>query len=223
MTGASPRPGPRPDARPRPRCGSPVRAGGAGADRRVGAAAGIVALLPSRGAPTCNDAVTPAARGARRARVLVSGAAVAAVVTAALLGLLVAGIVARTGPAAPLFHGLTATGTAGAAVGLLALARAGALAGAGSVRRARTLCLRCTAAAAATGVAAALAGALTAPRVGSPLPAWGGAVALFLLALLVALALRLRASTGADAPPRRGPDRRGGGGESEPDRTAGAR
>jgi peptidoglycan/LPS O-acetylase OafA/YrhL len=155
--------------------------------------------------------------------VLVSGAAVAAVVTAVLLALLVAGLVARTGPAAPLFHGLTAVGTAGAAVGLLALARAAALARAGSVRRARALYVRCTVAAAATGVATALAGVLTAPRVGSPLPAWGGATALVLLALLVALALRLRVATAAEAASGRPPDRRGGGGESKPGRTAGAR
>ncbi len=154
---------------------------------------------------------------------LVSAAAVGAVLTAVLLGLLVAGLVARTGPAGPLLHGLAAVGTTGVAVGLLAVARAGALARAGAVRRARALYVRSTVAAAATGVTTALAGVLTAPRVRSPLPAWGGAISLFLLALLVALALRLRASTPVDVPRGRRPDRRGGGGESEPDRTAGAR
>jgi hypothetical protein len=159
----------------------------------------------------------------RRARLLVSAAAVAAVVTAVLLALLVAGLVGRTGSAPALLHGLAALGTAGVAIGLLMLARAGALARGRSTNRARALYARSAVAAGATGLAAVLAGALTAPSVRSPLPAWGGALAGFPLALLVALALGLRAATSTTGPTGGRPQHRGDEGESEPDRAARAR
>ena len=166
--------------------------------------------------------MSPGDVGPRRARLLVSGAAVAAVMTAALLGLLVAGL-GRRAAEVTLFHGLAAAGTAGVAVGLLVLARAAALARSGSLEAASTRYLRCVVAATVVGVAALVTGVTTAVTTRSPLPGWGGALALFLLALLVALALRLRAVT---VVARRRPDRgsrRGDGGESEPDGAAGAR
>jgi hypothetical protein len=167
--------------------------------------------------------VTSSARGPRRARVLVSGAAVAAVAAAALLGLLVAGLVARAGAVPALFHGLLAVGTGGLAVGLLVLARAGALARGRAAERARVLCNRCLVGALLAAVVVVLFGALSAPSVGSSLPVWGGVVAGVLLVLLVGLALRLRPPPGAAGASqgRRHPP--GGDGESEPDRTAGAR
>jgi hypothetical protein len=167
--------------------------------------------------------VRSSARGSRRARLLVSGAAVAAVAAAALLALLVAGLVARAGPVPALFHGLLAVGTGGLAVGLLVLARAGALARRRAAERARVLCNRCLVGALLAAVVVVLFGVLSAPSVGSSLPVWGGAVAGVLLALLVGLALRLRPPLGAAGASqgRRYPP--GGDGESEPDRAAGAR
>jgi hypothetical protein len=158
----------------------------------------------------------------RRARLLVSVAAVAAVLTAVLLALLVAGLVRRTGPAPALFHGFVALGTAGLAVGLLVLARAGAVAAAGRPVRARGLCARVLVAALTLAVLVVLGGVFAASATGSPLPAWGGAVADVLLALLTAAAIRRRAALRV-APPAAARRRSGGGGESEPDRTTGAR
>lgn len=167
--------------------------------------------------------MTSRAAGPRRARLLVAGAAVAAVVTAVLLALLVAGLAGRAPADRNLFHGLAAAATAAVAVGFLALARAAALARSGSLRRAGALYVRCVVTALVLGVVAVVVGAATAPALRSPLPAWGGALALFLLALLAAVALRLRAVT---VVARRRPDRgsrRGDGGESEHGGAPGAR
>jgi hypothetical protein len=158
----------------------------------------------------------------RRARAFVAVAAVAALLTAVLLALLVAGLIRRTGPAPALFHGFLALGTAGLAVGLLVLARAGAVAAAGKPARARGLCAQVLVAGLVLAVVAVLAGVLAGPAVGSALPVWGGAVAAALLVLLAVLAVRRRATLRA-APPPAARRRSGGGGESEPDRTAGAR
>jgi hypothetical protein len=154
---------------------------------------------------------------------LVSAAAVAAVAAAALLALLVAGLVARAGPVPALFHGLLAVGTGGLAVGLLVLARAGALARSRAAERARVLYTRCLVAALLAAVAVVVLGVLAAPSTGSSLPAWGGVIAGILLALLVVLAVRLRAVAAGTRPPHGRGHRPGGDGESEPDRAAGAR
>jgi hypothetical protein len=158
----------------------------------------------------------------RRARAFVAVAALAAVLTAVLLALLVAGLVRRTGPAPALFHGFVALGTAGLAVGLLVLARAGAVAAAGRPLRARGLCARVLVAALTLAVLVVLGGVFAASVTGSSLPAWGGAVADVLLALLTAVAIRRRAGIRA-VPPDAARRRSGGGGESEPDRATGAR
>ena len=65
---------------------------------------------------------------ARRARLLVSGAAAAAVATTVLLALLTAALVAGWGGGPAVAYGSAAFGAAGLAVGLLVLARAGAVA-----------------------------------------------------------------------------------------------
>ena len=64
----------------------------------------------------------------RRARLLVSGAAVAVVTTAVLLVLLTAALVAGWGGGPVAGYGSAAFGAADLAVGLLVLARAGAVA-----------------------------------------------------------------------------------------------
>jgi MFS family permease len=167
--------------------------------------------------PTGGNTVNPRG-GTRRARLMVSGAAVAAVATAVLIALLVAGLIARTGPGPALGRGIAAFGTAAVAVGLLVLARAGALARDRS-GRAGALYRRCVIGALGGMLAALLAGVIAAVLLRSAAPAWGGAVAGFLLALLVAVALRLRATMPPDDRRRRP----GGGGASEPDRAADAR
>jgi hypothetical protein len=159
----------------------------------------------------------------RRARLLVSVAAVAAVLTVVLLALLVAGLLRGTGAGPALFHGLVAAGTAGLALGLLVLARAGAVAATGRPVRARGLCARVLVAALTLAVLVVLGGVLAASVTGSALPAWGGAVADVLLALLAAVAIRRRAALRAAPPPAARRRRPGGGGESEPDRATGAR
>jgi hypothetical protein len=167
--------------------------------------------------------VTSAARGARRARLLVVAAAVAGAVTLALLALLALGLTRQTGPGPALGRGIAAFGTAGFAVGLLVLARAGALARGGS-SRARGLYNRCLVGALVGAAAALVGGAVAAVPLRSTAPPWGGAVAGFLLALLVALALRLRATTLRTTTPSDDHRHRpGGGGASDTDRTAGSR
>ena len=64
----------------------------------------------------------------RRARLLVSAAAAAAVVTAVLMVLLTAALVAGWGGGPAVAYGSAAFGAANLAVGLLLLARAGAVA-----------------------------------------------------------------------------------------------
>ena len=166
--------------------------------------------------------MTATSRGPRRARLLVSGAVVAAVVTAILVALLVAGLGARAASGPVLFHGLVAIGTAGLAVGFLVLARAGALAR-DRPERARALSVRCTLAALVVAVVVVTFGVLAAAPSASPLPAWGGVTAGILLVLLVAVALRLRATVRVPRPPTGYRRRSGGDGESEPGTAAGSR
>ena len=64
----------------------------------------------------------------RRGRLLVSGAGALAVATAVLLALLTAALVAGWGGGPAVAYGSAAFGAAGLAVGLLVLARAGAVA-----------------------------------------------------------------------------------------------
>ena len=93
--------------------------------------------------PACGIAMGPGVvTASRRARLLVSGAAAAAVVTAVLLALLVAALVAGWGGGFAAGYGSAAFGAAGLAVGLLVLARAGVVARTDAARG-RALCIRC--------------------------------------------------------------------------------
>ena len=94
-------------------------------------------------APTCGNAMGPGAVTVpRRARLLVSAAAAAAAATAVLLALLTAALVAGRGWGPAVAYGSAAFGAADLAVGLLVLARAGAVAR-GDAARGRALCIRC--------------------------------------------------------------------------------
>jgi len=150
------------------------------------------------------------------------GAALAGAATIVLLALLAAGLARQTGPGTALGRGISAFGTGGFTVGLLVLARAGAVARGGRLR-ARGLYNRCLVGGLVGTAAALVGGALAAVEVRSSAPGWGGAVAGFLLAVLVALALRLRAILGSTTPSDDHPRRPGGGGASDTDRAAGAR
>jgi len=77
-----------------------------------------------------------------RARLLVSGAAAAAIATDVLLALLTAVLVGGRGGSPAAAYGSAAFGAAGLAVGLLVLARAGAVARTDAARG-RALCIRC--------------------------------------------------------------------------------
>jgi hypothetical protein len=152
---------------------------------------------------------------------LVSTAAVAAVVAVVLLALLVAAALTRRSAGPVAGYGLGAFTTAVFAVGLLVLARAGALARTDPAR-ARALCARCSAGALLAVVAACAGGALIAFATRSAAPAWGGVGGGILLLALIGLAAAQRSVT-PQAPRSRSGRRSGGGGESEPDRAAGAR
>jgi len=158
----------------------------------------------------------------RRARLLVSVAAVAAVATAVLLALLVAAVLSGRGAGVAASYGLAAYGAAVLALGLLVLARAGAVERTDPVR-ARALCARCTAGAIFAVFAVLVAGGVAIVSTRSGEPAWGAVVGGVLVAPLVGLAVWQRASVRAPAPPVARRPRSGGGGESEPGGGAGAR
>ena len=127
----------------------------------------------------------------RRARLLVSGAAAAAVVTAVLLALLTAALVAGWGGGPAAGYGLAAFGAAGFAVGLLVLARAGAMARIDAARGG-ALCIRCCIWALFAVLAVFIVGGVAGYLTGAAAPIWGCMVAGVLLVVLVGLAARQR-------------------------------
>lgn len=187
----------------------------------------------TRGAPAGSRAA-----GVRSSRLLVSLAAVAAAGTAVLLALLVVAILSRRGAGSVAAHGLAAYGAAVLALGLLVLARAGAVGRTDPVR-ARGLCARCTVGAVLAVVAVLVAGGIAVTLTRSAAPVWGATVGAVLLVPLVVLGTWQRAAlrpgpsrpgpsgpgpsgSRSGPPAARGP-RSGGGGESEPGGGAGAR
>jgi hypothetical protein len=170
----------------------------------------------SPGAPATGSGAV----GARRSRLFVSVAALAAVATAVLLALLVVAVISGRGAGSAAAHGLAAYGAAVLALGLLVLARAGAVGRTDPVR-ARALCARCTVGALFAVVAVLVAGGIAVMLTRSGVPMQGASVGGALLVPLVGLAVWQRAALRAPPPPRR--PRSGGGGESEPGRAAGAR
>ena len=146
---------------------------------------------PGRG-PTCGSAMGPGVVTApRRTRLLVSGAAAGAVVTAVLLALLVAALVAGSGGGLATGYGLAAFGAGGFAVGLLVLARAGAVARTDPARGG-ALCIRCCVWALFAVLAVFIVGGATGYLTGAAAPIWGCIVAGVLLVVLVGLAARQR-------------------------------
>jgi len=128
---------------------------------------------------------------ARRARLLVSGAAAAAVATAVLLALLTAALVAGWGGGPAAAYGSAAFGTADLAVGLLVLARAGAVARTDAARG-RALCIRCCVWALFAVLAVFIVGGVAGYLTRAAAPVWGSTVAGVLLIALVGLAPRQR-------------------------------
>ena len=127
----------------------------------------------------------------RRARLLVSGAAAAAVATAVLLALLTAALVAGWGGGPAAAYGSAAFGAAGLAVGLLVLARAGAVARTDAARG-RALCIRCCVWALFAVLAVFIVGGVAGYLTRAAAPIWGSTVAGVLLIALVGLAARQR-------------------------------
>jgi hypothetical protein len=127
----------------------------------------------------------------RRARLLVSGAAVAAVATAVLLALLTAALVAGWGGGPAAGYGLAASGAAGFAAGLLVLARAGAVARTDAARG-RALCIRCCVCALFAVPAVFIIGGFAGYTTRAAAPIWGSTVTGALLIVLVGLAARQR-------------------------------
>jgi hypothetical protein len=127
----------------------------------------------------------------RRARLLVSGAAATAVVTAVLLALLAAALVAGWGGGPAAAYGSAAFGAAGLAVGLLVLARAGAIARTDAARG-RALCIRCCVWALFAVLAVFIAGGVAGYLTRAAAPIWGSTVAGVLLVALIGLAARQR-------------------------------
>jgi len=128
---------------------------------------------------------------ARRARLLVSGAATAAVATAVLLALLTAALAAGRGGGPAVAYGSAAFGAAGLAVGLLVLARAGAVARTDAARG-RALCVRCCVWALFAVLAVFIVGGVAGYLTRTATPIWGSTVAGVLLISLVSLAARQR-------------------------------
>lgn len=127
----------------------------------------------------------------RRARLLVSGAAAAAVATTVLLALLTAALVAGRGGGPAAAYGSAAFGAADLAVGLLALARAGAVARIDAARG-RALCIRCCVWALFAVLAVFIVGGVAGYLTRAAAPIWGSTVAGVLLIALVGLAARQR-------------------------------
>ena len=122
-----------------------------------------------------------------RARLLVSGAAAAAIATDVLLALLTAVLVGGRGGSPAAAYGSAAFGAAGLAVGLLVLARAGAVARTDAARG-RALCIRCCVWALVAVLAVFIVGYMT--RAAAPI--LGSTVAGIPLIALVGLAARQR-------------------------------
>ena len=198
------------------------------------------ALLPSRHVPTCGNAVTATPvviSGSRRAVRLVSGATAAVVVALVLVGLLGAVLAAHPpGAATALGLGLGAAGAAVLAIGLLVVARAGALARRPSGRtRAAAVLTRCVLASTAGAVAMAVVGVVAMSGTRAPAPGLGAGAAALLLVGLATLAGRSRrrlptAAPAASEPPvpfipaqRSAEPTPVPGGASEPGPAAGAR
>jgi hypothetical protein len=143
-------------------------------------------------APSCGIAMGPGVVTVpHRASLLVSGAAAAAVVTAVLLALLVAALVAGWGGGLAAGYGLAAFGAAGFAVGLLVLARAGAVARIDAARGG-ALCIRCCVWALFAVLAVFIVGGVAGYLTGAAAPIWGCMVAGVLLVVLVGVAARQR-------------------------------
>jgi len=127
----------------------------------------------------------------RWARLLVSGAAAAAVATAVLLALLTAALVAGRGGGPAVAYGSAAFGAADLAVGLLVLARAGAVARIDAARG-RALCIRCCVWALFAVLAVFIVGGVAGYMTRAAAPMWGSMLAGVLLIGLVGLAARQR-------------------------------
>ncbi len=127
----------------------------------------------------------------RRARLLVAGAAVAAAASSVFLALLTAALLAGRGEGPAVAYGSAAFGAAGLAVGLLVLARAGAVARADPARG-RALCIRCCVWALFAVLAVFIVGGVAGYLTRAAAPIWGSTVAGLLLIALVGLAARQR-------------------------------
>ena len=127
----------------------------------------------------------------RRARLLVSAAAAAAAATAVLLALVTAALVAGRGGGPAAGYGSAAFGATGLAVGLLVLARAGAVARTDAARG-RALCIRCCVWALFAVLAVFIVGGVASYLTRAAAPMWGSMVAGVLLIALVGLAARQR-------------------------------
>jgi hypothetical protein len=127
----------------------------------------------------------------RRARLLVSGAAAAAVATVVLLALLTAALVAGWGGGLAVGYGSAAFGAAALSIGLLVLARAGAVARTDAARG-RALCNRCCVWALFAVFAVFIVGGVAGYMTGAAAPIWGSTMAGVLLIALVGLAARQR-------------------------------
>ena len=126
-----------------------------------------------------------------RARLLVSGAAAAAIATDVLLALLTAVLVGGRGGSPAAAYGSAAFGAAGLAVGLLVLARAGAVARTDAARG-RALCIRCCVWALVAVLAVFIVGGVVGYMTRAAAPIWGSMVAGVPLIALVGLAARQR-------------------------------
>ena len=162
---------------------------------RVGAPPAVPRCYRPGRAPTCGNAMAMPWAGAvtdpRRARLLVSGAATAAVATAVLLALLTAALVAGWGGGPAAGYGSAAFGAAGLAVGLLVLARAGAVARTDAARG-RALCNRYSVWALFAVLPVFIVGGVAGYLTRAAAPIWGSTVAGILLIALVGLAARQR-------------------------------
>ncbi|MDT0351281.1 hypothetical protein [Pseudonocardia charpentierae] len=127
----------------------------------------------------------------RRARLLVAGAAVAAAASSVFLALLTAALLAERGEGLAVAYGSAAFGAAGLAVGLLVLARAGAVARTDPARG-RALCIRCCVWALFAVLAVFIVGGVAGYLTRAAAPIWGSTVAGVLLIALVGLAARQR-------------------------------
>jgi hypothetical protein len=127
----------------------------------------------------------------RRARLLVAGAAVAAAASSVFLALLTAALLAERGEGPAVAYGSAAFGAADLAVGLLVLARAGAVARTDPARG-RALCIRCCVWALFAVLAVFIVGGVAGYLTRAAAPIWGSTVAGVLLIALVGLAARQR-------------------------------